>query len=205
VGPLDEIDSFLGVGGPTLPGESAPSGPIHVDLGSGSVTADGFGGQDSVSGVEDVVGTQFPDVLVGGPSPNTLLGEGGDDRLSGGRGDDAIGGGDGIDTVAFDGATKALNVDLRDATATGQGSDSLDSVEIVLGGPKGDTIRGDSLDDRLVGHGGDDLLIGRGGADTLLGGSGADTLNGGLGTDTCAGQGGLKDSATQCEIVTSVP
>jgi Ca2+-binding RTX toxin-like protein len=205
VGPLDEIDSFLGVGGPTLPGESAPFGPIHVDLGSGLVTADGFAGHDSVSGVEDVVGTQYADVLVGGPSPNILLGEGGDDWLSGGGGDDAISGDDGVDTVAFDGATKALKVDLKDGTATGQGSDSLDSIEIVLGGPKGDTIRGDPLDDRLVGHGGDDLLIGRGGADTLLGGSGADTLDGGLDTDTCAGQGGLKDSATQCEIVTGVP
>jgi Ca2+-binding RTX toxin-like protein len=98
------------------------------------VTADGFGDHDSVSGVEDVVGTPYADVLVGGPSPNILLGDGGDDRLSGGGGDDAISGDVGVDTVAFDGATKALTVDLKDGTATGQGSDSLDSIEIVLGG-----------------------------------------------------------------------
>jgi len=209
---LDGGSSSLDATAPTLllynlssiiPG--SPSGPTRVDLAAGTVGADGFGGQDTITGVEHVYGTDFSDVLRGDPGPDILEGLAGNDALSGGGGNDVIWGGDGSDTVDFGRATKPLTVDLRDGTATGQGVDSLSSIEIVLGGPNGDVIRGASLDERLVGRGGDDLLIGRRGADTLLGGSGADTLVGGLDKDTCGGGGGLKDSARQCEIVKGVP
>ena len=193
---LYNLSSIIGV---------SPSGPMHLDLGAGTVGADGFGGHDTVAGIEHVYGTQFGDVLKGGPGPDTLEGLGGNDTLAGGGGNDVISGGDGSDTVDFGQATKAVIVDLRDGTSTGQGKDTIDGVEIVLGGQYDDTIKGGPFGERLVGRGGGDLLFGRQGADTLVGGKGADTLVGGLGYDTCAGQAGLGDSASQCEIVTGVP
>ena len=59
---------------------------INVDLGSGRVSNDGFGGVDTIIG--DVYRVE------GGPGDDTLRGSDGDDRLDGGPGDDVLNPGD---------------------------------------------------------------------------------------------------------------
>jgi hypothetical protein len=68
-------------------------------------------------------------------------------------------------------------------------------VDVICGGPGNDTLNG--LQDN-------DLLFGNTGRDTINGGSGSDQMLGGTQTDTCNG-GPNADTATSCEIRTSVP
>jgi Ca2+-binding RTX toxin-like protein len=72
---------------------------VHVDLVAGQATGQG---DDQVTGVEDVVGTDADDVLKGNVDPNRLagggatdllLGQGGPDHLLGGGGGDYLNGG----------------------------------------------------------------------------------------------------------------
>lgn len=65
-------------------------GGVEVDLAAGTATGDG---EDTFSGVEDVIGTAFADVIRGDAGPNVLFGGGGIDDLVGtGPGDVAYGG-----------------------------------------------------------------------------------------------------------------
>jgi Ca2+-binding RTX toxin-like protein len=63
---------------------------VTVDLSAGTAYGDG---DDTLTGIEDVVGTPFADKIVGDAEPNDLYGGGGIDDLSGvGPGDTAFGG-----------------------------------------------------------------------------------------------------------------
>lgn len=97
-----------------------------------------------------------------------------------------------------------MTVDLDAGTATGEGSDSLVSIEQVDGSPFDDTLVGDngangffglSGADDLIGLGDDDFLIGGPGDDSLDGGDGDDFLDGKGGTDTCT----IGETVSNCE------
>lgn len=63
---------------------------VEVDLGAGTANGDG---DDSLRGIEDVVGTPFADTIAGDAQPNDLYGGSGIDELLGvGDGDAAFGG-----------------------------------------------------------------------------------------------------------------
>lgn len=63
---------------------------VEVDLGAGTARGDG---EDTLRGIEDVVGTPFADTIVGDAQPNDLYGGSGIDELVGaGAGDAAFGG-----------------------------------------------------------------------------------------------------------------
>jgi Ca2+-binding RTX toxin-like protein len=70
---------------------------VTVDLRLG--TALGGSGNDTLSGIESVGGTNFDDVINGGGNPNSLGGGAGDDTLRGRNGNDSLYGGDGNDTL----------------------------------------------------------------------------------------------------------
>jgi Ca2+-binding RTX toxin-like protein len=176
-----------------------------VDLARGIATDDGHGGRDTISGVEKVFGTPFADRFIGGPADNVLSGGGGNDRYVPGLGADDVAGGRGRDLVSYASAVRAIAADLRAGAATGQGQDRLSGIEVVLGGPRGDALKGTARDERLSGGGGGDTLAGRGGRDSLVGGPGADRLGGGDGTDTCNGGASSHDAAKACELVWRVP
>ncbi|HVD39000.1 MAG TPA: calcium-binding protein [Solirubrobacterales bacterium] len=63
---------------------------VEVDLGAGTANGDG---DDTLRGIEDVVGTPFADTIAGDAQPNSLYGGSGIDDLMGvGNGDAAFGG-----------------------------------------------------------------------------------------------------------------
>ena len=115
------------------------------------------------------------DKLIGGSASDQLSGGAGDDILDGRQGDDFLAGGTGADTVTFETSSSSVEVDLKAGTATGEGSgsDTLTSVENVIGTDADDILSGDAGINRLEGGDGDDVLRGRGGDDTLVGGSGS--------------------------------
>ena len=196
---------------------TAPAG-VTVDLAAGF--AAGGHGDDTLTGIEGVFGSRFPDRLSGDRRPNrlagfggrdTLIGKGGDDvlagqagpdRLIGGPGDDVLRGGPGRDLVIYSTAPGAVDVFLSATqgypagTVLGAaGSDRPDGIENVKGSRHDDTLIGAAGPNRLIGLGGDDLLAGRDGSDVLLGGDGDDLLCGGNGSDDLRGQAGTGDWA----------
>jgi Ca2+-binding RTX toxin-like protein len=67
---------------------------VEVDLGAGTAHGDG---EDTLRGIEDVVGTPFADTIAGDAQPNELYGGSGIDELVGVGDDDAAFGGTGPD------------------------------------------------------------------------------------------------------------
>ena len=177
------------------------SAAIQADMAAGTARGEGL---DRLVRVEGLVGSRFADRLAGGEGNDLLLGLGGadellglagDDVLLGGAGNDRLDGGSGWDAASYELATGAVVVDLA-GTATGEGSDTLASMEDVIGGPGADTLRGTAGSNVLLGMGGNDRLYGLNGNDHLDGGAGTDTLDGGSGSDFCL----AGESHTACEF-----
>jgi Ca2+-binding RTX toxin-like protein len=89
----------------------------------------------------------------------------GDDMVNGGRESDVI-------DYFFTEVDGSLAIDLTAGTATGQGTDTLISVEAAGGGPFDDVIVGDNEPNGLFGFEGNDSLDGGPGDDVLDGGEG---------------------------------
>lgn len=158
---------------------------VTVDLGTGAASGGDAQG-DTISGFEDIQGSDFADNLTGNSEANWLRGYAGDDTLSGGDGGDRLRGGEGADTlIGGSGADFAeytdssAGVTVSLATGTGSGGDAegdtLTSIE---------RLRGSAFDDHLTGSDGKNTLLGRSGDDILDGGGNDDRLRGGGGNDT---------------------
>ncbi|WP_417518115.1 beta strand repeat-containing protein [Minwuia sp.] len=147
----------------------------------------GSGANDSITGdanANDLRGSNGADTLAGAGGDDTLQGEVGNDRLSGGAGDDLLDGGAGDDTADFGATTGGVTVDLATGEATGEGTDTLVSIERVEGGSGADSISGDANANTLSGAAGDDTLNGLGGDDRFgysTGENGNDLIFGGDG------------------------
>ena len=174
----DAIDGGAGddtiVGGPD--GDTAfyldSTGPVSADLQTGVATG---AGHDTLTGIENVEGSDFNDTLIGDANINVLVGGPGNDTLDGGAHSDALEGGPGNDRLighpgdgdaaAYVDTTNGVNVDLQANVATGDGRDTLTNIESVLGSPHSDQISGDGGLNFLMGFGGNDVLDGQGGFD----------------------------------------
>ena len=174
---------------------SASDAGVRVDLSTGA----GSGGHaegDTLTNIENLIGSRHSDTLTGDARANVLEGGGGGDRLSGGAGGDRLDGGGGDDTADY----SASNAGVRVGLSTGAGSgghaegDTLTNIENVTGSNYNDILTGDDGNNVLEGGRGWDRLIGGRGADTLRGGDGDDTLSGGAGADRLDG-GGRFDAA----------
>ncbi|MEX2648191.1 MAG: Ig-like domain-containing protein, partial [Alphaproteobacteria bacterium] len=124
--------------------------------------------------------------------------------LIGGSGNDFLDGGTGNDTASFSGVMgpTGVVVNLAAGTATGEGNDTLNDIENVVGSDFDDNLTGDasgnSLDgglgnDQLAGANGNDILDGGNADDVIEGGTGNDQLFGGDGDDTAVFSGNLAD------------
>ncbi|MBL8905229.1 MAG: cadherin-like domain-containing protein, partial [Rhizobiales bacterium] len=178
-----------------------PSGVI-VDLDAGFAT-DGYGDTDTIVNVEEVYGSFNADIITGNSLENRLVGRDGDDFLYGGlgndqllggegddelygqddddilhgeAGDDIIDGGDGEDAIDFYDDPNGVYVNLEDGIAYDGygGTDTLYSIERILGSFHSDELIGDSLDNYIAGRDGDDTIRGGAGSDYLEGGDGND-------------------------------
>ncbi len=169
---------------------------IRVDLAAGTAVASG---EDTVTGVEDILGTPFADRIEGDDKANRIDagkeidqidGRGGDDVLFGGsdRNRDFLSGGEGNDTVDYSGAARRVVSDLQAGFSEGTGNDVLLTIENIIGSLYDDDLRGDEQANRIDGLSGDDVIDLRDGDDIADGGDGTDTVDGGDGTDTCTAE-----------------
>ncbi|MEM7663445.1 MAG: calcium-binding protein [Pseudomonadota bacterium] len=166
---------------------NSPPGSAASQVGAVLDAAPNAGGAAVVDliDVENVVGTDFDDVIFGNQEVNTLDGGAGNDVFHSFGGADFVNGGEGTDTVLFS-AGGAVTIDLDDnGDAVASVGDTVTSIENITGSAAGDdNISGNASANVLNGNGGSDSLFGEGGDDTLVS-DGIDTiLDGGEGTDT---------------------
>ena len=180
-------DSLIGGEGLDSADYSVATVAVNIDLSAGEVTNDGFGGVDSINGIENLTGSDFSDTLAGDSQDNVIEGGLGNDVLIGRGGDDFLSGGEGQDAASYESAASAVTVDLAatEPTSDGEGgADTFDSIESAIGSAFNDTLFGDQGNNTLSGLAGDDYLDGRAGDDSLSGGSGSDLLIAGAGADS---------------------
>ena len=171
--------------------ESALAGVTALMLNAAQNTGDAAG--DTYLLIENLVGSDFDDVLggtdvanritgdngddelIGNAGNDTLNGDNGDDILNGGLGADVLNGGSGSDTASYANA-KGLTVSLLNAASnTGEAAgDSYSLIENLIGSQFDDTLTGSTAANRLEGGDGNDSLTGSIGADDLVGGNGND-------------------------------
>ena len=145
------------------------------------------------TGAIDGTGTGLDNALTGNSGNNQLFGGAGNDILMGGAGNDRLDGGDGFDLASYADLTTGLEADLGNASGTivsSLGTDTLVSIEGIIGGSGNDVIKGSGADNELSGGLGDDTLMGMAGNDILRGGAGLDRIDGGDGNDKAYGGDG---------------
>jgi len=164
-----------GAGIADMAGYFPAPGPVKANLAAGTATGDG---SDTLTGVEDVDGSRFDDVITGNAASNFLFGEAGNDTLSGGDGDfdgliggdgdDSLDGGAGEDFASFLFSSAGVTVNLTTGTATGEGTDTLANIE---------DVEGSRHDDSLTGNAGPNVFWPALGNDTVDGSTGTDTVS----------------------------
>ncbi|WEX79618.1 calcium-binding protein (plasmid) [Sinorhizobium numidicum] len=158
---------------------------------------------DQLSTIENLIGSNFDDLLVGNASVNRLDGGGGNDTFRSGAGGSSAGGiteiiigGAGIDTIDYSASTGGVLARLFSGTSGGlsQGGeadgDLLLQTENVIGSNFSDQLFGSTAANKLVSGSGNDQMRGGSGADILSAtGTGAKTLFGdGIADGGLAGQ-----------------
>ncbi|MBO6945177.1 hypothetical protein [Altererythrobacter sp.] len=115
-------------------------------------------------------GAAGDDVLDGGDGDDMLYGQGGNDFLTGGAGNDLIDGGDGFDFASYFDASAGVTVDLSNLgpQVTGHGTDTLLSIEGLIGSSSDDTLSGSEVGNFINGAGGSDTINGAGGDDLII-------------------------------------
>ncbi len=168
------------------------NGGVTVDLTIGTASGDGIG-NDSLTGFENVFGTNQDDQIFSDASASRIEARGGDDFVTGGDGIDDILGEDGNDTLSGDNGADSLRGGLgQDSISGGEGNDFIQSEQ------GNDTVSGDAGDDTISGGSGADVIDGGTGADSINGDAGNDTVRGGDGNDqitALSGQNSLQGDA----------
>ncbi len=222
-------DTIEGGGGIDLVSYWSADTSAIVDFEAGTAS-DGLGGTDSLSSIEDVVGSMnWGDKLHGSSVANRLNGyagndflegRGGNDVLLGGVGDDLLDGGEGQDQVFGEEGNDNLTLDAGDDTldgglgadwlrVTGSAAVTIDLSKTIaqVTGYGNDRIvgienvSGGGGADKIYGDSGINIFHGNAGNDFLYAGTGADTLAGGLGQDVL--HGGAGDRTRDVFVFTS--
>ena len=138
---------------------------VTVNLGLAVAQNTVTAGTDTITGIENVIGSAFND---------TLTGDGAANIIEGGGGNDLINGAGGSDTVSYEhavvgllGAGVIVNLALGAAQNTiNAGTDTLTSIENVIGSAFNDTLTGNGAANVMEGGAGNDAINGAGGTDT---------------------------------------
>lgn len=170
-------DLIDGRGGNDLMFSGTSGGTLYG--GEGNDTLIGDNGKDAL------YGGAGNDLLLGNNGVDSLFGEAGNDSLDGGSANDELAGGSGTDTVQ---ATANLNFLLTPTSLSGEGTDSLNSIEAanLTGGSGNNTLDASAFPGSVTldGGGGTDVLIGGSGANNFVNNQGGQTtIVGGAGTN----------------------
>ena len=186
----DTLDGGEGIDTASYSGSASR---VDVRL-SGTVVNHGDATGDTLTGIENLIGSAHNDILAGDRQANTLAGldgndllwaSSGDDLLTGGPGADRLVGGAGNDTASYAGSPEGVTVRLHSLKASGgdaQGDSFPYTVDVAYTDAEG-VEQTETLPDveHLIGSAHDDILAGDRRDNDLDGGAGNDTLYGGPG------------------------
>lgn len=159
----------------------------NIDLSTSKYIISPYSGAvvSSIINVENIIGSDYNDAIIGNAGNNIFIG---------GKGSDAINGGAGMDTSSYAKST-GVTVNLNLGTATEKyGSytnytDSLTSIENIIGSSFADSITGNSLNNIFTGGAGNDTLDGGAGVDTASYSSSYQGIKVNLTTGSATGHG----------------
>ncbi len=133
-------DTLIGGAGADVAYYLNDTAGVSVNLASGTAQ-DGFGGTDSLVGMEWISGSNFNDTLIGDAGSNLLRGYAGNDSLGGGGGNDVFvyaANGNGIDTIGDFGVGDLIRVSgasFPPVPSSGDGSAlALNRVQVASSG-----------------------------------------------------------------------
>ena len=180
-------DTLRGNAGTDTVSYASSDAAVEVSLRLNGVIQGGHAQGDTITEMENIVGSTFGDTLTGNSLANLIQGGDGDDildgfsgadTLEGGDGDDILIGGDaadildggaGSDTASYADRTNSIILDMSNGTVSGPGGgDTFISIENLIG---------TGFSDIITGNGFDNVLEGGGSADTINGGGGSDTAS----------------------------
>ncbi len=204
-------DSLNGGAGTDTVDFSQESAPVSVIL-YGNQSHGLSIGVDTLTSIENIIGSQFNDLVYGDLGDNliqgglgqdtldgaeghdTLQGQTGDDLLNGLAGNDSLEGSEGNDSIYgwadLDTLVGGLGDDRLFGGAQADVLDGGDGADNLEGDDGNDTLTGAVGNDTLRGWNDNDSLDGGDGDDALFGGAGADVMLGGVGTDNLEGDDG---------------
>jgi Ca2+-binding RTX toxin-like protein len=133
----DELDGGSGADG--ISGGPGDDDSVSYTGASANVTLDGQAndgapgeGDNVLPDVENVYGTDGPDVITGSAAANTIDGNAGDDRIDGGPGSDSLIGGEGDDTIdSRDGSADSVDCGPGHDSALYDANDILRDCEAL--------------------------------------------------------------------------
>ncbi|MCL4879691.1 MAG: thrombospondin type 3 repeat-containing protein [Anaerolineae bacterium] len=218
-------DTLAGGAGIDTIDESTATAGVNIDLTTNTASGASIG-NDTLSGFENIEGSNFDDTLVGSADANTINGNGGadtiegragNDNLTGGAGNDTIYGGAGNDTIdGQEGVDLVFGGTLNEGVADGNDTitdSGTSGGDIIYGGNQNLTSSGNDGDDNIsftngaasrTVYGGNQnagAVTGTDGSDTISdGSSAADVIYGGNqnigGTGNDAGDSVIISSAS---------
>ena len=185
----DGADTLDGGAGVDTADYSSAAGALTITLTSTYMQETGSAGKDTLTEIENLIGSASGDALSGSSAANrldggggadvlrglagadTLIGGTGDDILQGGGDDDALVGGEGFDIASYEAAVAGVQIDLSKAGAMqnthGDGFDSLSGIEGLKGSAFGDVLIGTAQNESFEGGAGNDIVDGGSGVDTV--------------------------------------
>ncbi|PJE38752.1 hypothetical protein CVM52_01100 [Pseudooceanicola lipolyticus] len=187
----DRIDGGDGIDTLDASGVSAKT---YIDLKEQAAGVDGKRSSESVSAIENVIGSDQADRIFGSDGANRIEGGagndiihglGGDDVIDGGTGRDELIGGKGDDTVLIRGDEKSADGDKGTDTLSGAKAERALKIDHENGIYRGDDTVKMTGFERFVGSRFDDTITGKQEFDDhIAGGRGADKIDGLSGLDT---------------------
>ena len=169
-------DTLIGNGGIDTVSYADAAVAVGIRLGNGASWGAAAG--DTYSTIENVIGSNFSDLIFGDDSANQIQGGGGNDTIVGSNGTDTLIGNGGIDTVSYAWVNSSVGIRLGNGDSWGAAAgDSFSTIENVIGSRFSDMIFGDAAANRIDGGAGNDMIVGSGGADVLIGNDGIDTVS----------------------------
>lgn len=175
VGAVD--DTLNGGGGVDTLSYASSTAAVTVTIGAANPQNTIGAGLDTITNMENLVGSAFNDTLTGSATNNVM---------EGGLGNDVMNGAAGTDTLSYQRSIAGVTVNLGLTTAQntiGAGTDTVSNFENLRGSGFADILTGSAANNVIEGGAGNDTINGGNGNDTLDGGAGSDEIIGGAGTD----------------------